>query len=390
MPTESITSAAPKVSTTPATGPRPLKVGLTEGHGTAHELRATGPAHVRYDFIPQTRETPPWIRSPIKGFLQSFDSPEHDLLEAVLCPIFTRNKWVCSLACFQEAMAFSYLGAPSPKWTRRLLIDHLFGAPNCLAVIFWSDIGRRTMENYGGVTDERLLSKARTIPPAVRRVPDASISFRDRVKHLLFTGDFFRKGGVNVVDAFVALHRKHPDLVLTVCADEAVDFGTNDTGLRSSYIETLRTHPGIRFLGRVSRDRLFNELLPRTDVFLVPTYAETYGFAILEAMAFGIPVISTNVFAIPEVIENGESGLLVDVSGFNVEQMFRTYRVDTLPNAFREHVTHGVHEYLANLILNKELRQALSREALATVRARFSVERRNAQLTDVYSLGYSA
>ncbi|MFT4803964.1 MAG: glycosyltransferase involved in cell wall biosynthesis [Psychroserpens sp.] len=44
---------------------------------------------------------------------------------------------------------------------------------------------------------------------------------------------------------------------------------------------------------------MLEQVLPETDVFVSPTYEEAFGFALLEASAYGIPVISTNHYAIP-------------------------------------------------------------------------------------------
>ncbi|MEQ1605256.1 MAG: glycosyltransferase family 4 protein [Pyrinomonadaceae bacterium] len=48
------------------------------------------------------------------------------------------------------------------------------------------------------------------------------------------------------------------------------------------------------------------------DVFALPSFVEGLPIALLEAMALGIPSISTNVFAIPEAVQNGETGLLIE------------------------------------------------------------------------------
>lgn len=48
------------------------------------------------------------------------------------------------------------------------------------------------------------------------------------------------------------------------------------------------------------------------DVFALPSYVEGLPIALLEAMALGIPSISTNVFAIPEAVHDGETGLLIE------------------------------------------------------------------------------
>ena len=48
------------------------------------------------------------------------------------------------------------------------------------------------------------------------------------------------------------------------------------------------------------------------DVFTLPSFVEGLPISLLEAMALGIPSISTNVYAIPEAVKNGETGLLIE------------------------------------------------------------------------------
>lgn len=59
-------------------------------------------------------------------------------------------------------------------------------------------------------------------------------------------------------------------------------------------------------------DRLL-ELYQQADIFVFPTLGDALPLAVLEAMAAGLPVVSTRVGAIPEVVRDGQTGLLVDV-----------------------------------------------------------------------------
>jgi glycosyltransferase involved in cell wall biosynthesis len=62
------------------------------------------------------------------------------------------------------------------------------------------------------------------------------------------------------------------------------------------------------------KNKLFNE----TDVYILPSYNEGLPISILEAMTYGLPVISTNVGGIPEIITNGINGCLIspgDIEG---------------------------------------------------------------------------
>jgi len=62
-----------------------------------------------------------------------------------------------------------------------------------------------------------------------------------------------------------------------------------------------------------------DKILCFTDLFLLPSEKESFGLAALEAMASGVPVISSNTGGLPEVNIHGESGFLSDVG--NVEEM---------------------------------------------------------------------
>ncbi len=66
----------------------------------------------------------------------------------------------------------------------------------------------------------------------------------------------------------------------------------------------------VDFMGKLER---VDELLPLTDLVLMPSEMESFGLVALEAMACEVPTIATLVGGVPEVITNGETGLLFDV-----------------------------------------------------------------------------
>ena len=72
--------------------------------------------------------------------------------------------------------------------------------------------------------------------------------------------------------------------------------------------------PWVTFTGEVERNKtaLFYSL---ADVYLLPSFIEGMPISIIEALRSGLPVISTRIGGIPDMIENGVSGFLIKSGG---------------------------------------------------------------------------
>ena len=82
-----------------------------------------------------------------------------------------------------------------------------------------------------------------------------------------------------------------------------------DRGAAEYLVRKKKLQKDVHFLGK--QDQVYR-LLSEADLFLLPSQLESFGLAALEAMACEVPVIATNVGGIPEVIEHGKDGYLVE------------------------------------------------------------------------------
>jgi glycosyltransferase involved in cell wall biosynthesis len=83
-----------------------------------------------------------------------------------------------------------------------------------------------------------------------------------------------------------------------------------DRSMLEEKARSLSLSDRVRFIGYQSQQQVL-ELLKRTDVFVLSSFAEGVPVVLMEAMAAGIPVVTTRIAGIPELVHDEHSGLLV-------------------------------------------------------------------------------
>jgi len=361
-------------------------VGLTEMHGIAKECAKHPPKGLRYEPIKSVKSWKNHIfQSSALGVLDYFESERHDFIEAPLFPILTTNKWIYTPANFETAIGFNLLGLPTPRSIRKKAFEHIILKKNCLKLLFKSQAGLKTMLD-NGLDSPSLVAKSGVLHPAIGRVDDHKVHFNSEIINILFVGEFFRKGGAHAVDAFIDLANEFSNIHLRICSESSLH--TRNEKLRIHYLNKIHQHERIT-IGAVDREVLLNRILPKSDIYLCPTYFETWGFSIQEAMAYGIPVIATEHFAIPEMITNEQDGFLIPTEQFKFIRENKGYGVEHIPETFSNYLTSEVSKKLKLLINDFDLRKRIGTNALNRMRKDFSFEKRNKQLAKIYNLNGS-
>ena len=80
-----------------------------------------------------------------------------------------------------------------------------------------------------------------------------------------------------------------------------------------NYAEQLGITRHVTFAGAVDQDHIL-DFYQAADIFVLPSFAEGLPVVLMEAMSMEIPCVTTAITGIPELIQNGENGLLTAAS----------------------------------------------------------------------------
>lgn len=144
-------------------------------------------------------------------------------------------------------------------------------------------------------------------------------------RRILFLANFCeRKGHFDAIKAIAKLAPEFPNLVLALGGEDR-DPGTRDLLEREAQQSGIRDR--IEFLGTVSGNAK-EQAIRDADVLILPSHTENMPVSIIEGMAAALPVIATAVGAIPEMIQDGETGFLIEARDADAlaERLARLFR----------------------------------------------------------------
>jgi glycosyltransferase involved in cell wall biosynthesis len=157
----------------------------------------------------------------------------------------------------------------------------------------WSQWAARSMIEDYGANPDRVHVLAPGIDTNRWKPADRHATEQGRLRLLFVGADFERKGGRLLLDLYRSHLRDRCDLDLVTKAD-------------------LPSEPGIRFhTGYRPDDPALLRLFQMADLLVVPTLADCFSIAAIEAMACGIPVITSRIGGIPEIVLDGTTGYLI-------------------------------------------------------------------------------
>jgi glycosyltransferase involved in cell wall biosynthesis len=235
---------------------------------------------------------------------------------------------------------------------------------------------------------EKILKKMLVLHPPQKALVSAysakNIDVNGKIRFIFVGASFFQKGGLEIVETLKMVKEKYHyplELILISSLEDdnyAAQASAADNDRVLSYI--LENSDWITYFPRLENNQVL-AWMKKSHIGLLPTYADTYGFVVLEYQAAGCPVISTNVRALPE-INSDDTGWMIEIPKNYLGEAIYTTQEDRalISTAIRQGLEQAVHEIFSDkkIILEK------SEKSIRNIEKNHSVQNYSRQLSEIY------
>ena len=269
---------------------------------------------------------------------------EYDLIHCAHCLSKNKTLWVTDIEGLFSLQVADKLTKRGKENIKRLLLNE-----NCKKILPWTNkVKEDILNEFPEVKD-----KIEVVYPAIPEIKNLNKLFNKQLKIIYVARYFYLKGGLNALDVLEQLRKKY-----------------NIKGIVVSDVpkEVKIKYPNLEIHNLLPQAELF-ELMRTSDIFLYPSPVDTFGFSLLEAMSFGLPIVTVNAKQTEsrkEIVQNNVQGFIYEFGNgvFVRKDMF---------------------EGCEKLILDNNLRKRMSYNCLNEIKdGRFSIKQRNKKLERIY------
>jgi len=214
--------------------------------------------------------------------------------------VLRKEPWVLEMT-----FELPYMSCGSTQWLKKLRnnIRRILLSDNCRKIIFQLEKGRQALLYQLGddLADKTEVVPRGEFPRAFKKNYDS-----ERIKILFVNSanisdelSFYIKGGPEVVMAFLELNKMYENIELVL-----------RTVIPNAYKRRLSRFKNVKIIDKPIPWTELEKEWTTADIFVHPHHGNL-SYSLLDAMSYGLPVVTTDTWATPEIVEDGRTGFLV-------------------------------------------------------------------------------
>jgi glycosyltransferase involved in cell wall biosynthesis len=284
--------------------------------------------------------------------------------------ILNAKPWVMDI---EHPASFSGMNLPLLKKSKFLksIVKKKMESLYCKKIMFHCNASLEVMERLFDCS--KIRNKMEVLHPATHLIKLKQKKKKNKIIILSVLSLFKEKGGVQALEAFKRLENKFNNVEFWLKSDVPDEYKQKYNSKNIKYFPYREEI--------LTREELLNKYYSQADIFLYPTFADTFGYSLLDSMLAKLPVVSSNNFAIGEIVENGKNGFTIHNKLSYAEKEY-----DNECLIIQEDFVRNLVEKLSILIKDSKLRRKMGAYGYSLVsQGKFSIKYRNAQLRKIYS-----
>lgn len=286
------------------------------------------------------------------------NSKNYDLIHCAHCLSKNKQPWICDI----EFVGQFWASGPWENFPSKKRVLKYLKSPYCKKILAWTEWSKK------GILKElpEIKDKVEVLYPPIPK--QKKIKSSSRKINLLFIGrDFEIKGGQIALEVFDKLTKKYKNVHAIMISN-----------IPKNFLEKYKNNKKIKFYDSlISHKKVSEEIYPNADIFLYPTFSDTFGFAILESQSFGLPIIATKTLSthtLQETIDEGKTGFII-----------QNLSADAINRVFQPKIIEQIIEKAELIITNKKLLKNMSKNCVEKFNVgKFSIKKRNKRLRNIY------
>src|SRR3989344_179941 len=214
---------------------------------------------------------------------------KYDLIHCAHCLSLNNKPWICDMEYAEQFFA-------SGRIKKKKFVFKILNNKNCKKILAWTKL------SYNNILKEfpEIKNKVEIVYPGIPKQKFKKVETK-KINLLFSSRRFYFKGGLHALEIIDRLTKRYKDVYGIIVSD-----------VPEEIIRKYSINNKIKFLGFITKERLFKEIYPNADIFVYPSYTDTFGFQLTEALSFGIPVICVGGHSRKEIIENGKTGYVIN------------------------------------------------------------------------------
>ena len=255
-------------------------------------------------------------------------------------------------------------------------IERKLSSKYCKGILCHCEATRQAFFYY--LDCSKFKNKIKVLYPSSHIIPINKKRDSDKIRILSILSIFKGKSGPQVLKVFSMIEKKYPNVEFWIRADVPEQ-------MKKKF--NLKNVKYMKYLGNIiPREKLLKDVYSQCDILFYPTLTDSFGYSLIDAMIAKMPIIGTNLFAVPEIVKDGENGLIVKIPGYRLKEGYvQSFSQSKMKGKTEKKFIDDCYGALVKLIENKSLRETMGQKGFERIsKGDLSINARNKKLEKIY------